>query len=638
MTKFSNYIERLEEIRRLSTPTMQGIPNEDGYSDRLRDNFLQIGKLAKENRAFLNATFFPTIETGHDLSGEEIDNLIDMGQSLLSSADVENLDLPMVSLITERLLKDAEDRGDIDAIIRNLDARMDTCYALMMLMGRSNANPETSMAFRREGLDIGQRLIGMLAHDRFEQLDSESRKIVLTDVRYMAAFYEGLPHDDPMQKQELELLENVLALADDPFYREKAAGFNWRYFRYRALNYYAKCTDLCNVRGFDAGALQRICERTEQFMALWQSDPEYFSQFDNEKQVTMLLYRNRYLAGRIDFDTYHDKLVALYEQRDPGRYDLNGIYDNLQLPAEAICLLDSDNLTEDRARRLSQAYRNIIHYAFRMPNGGSLSSLLEYYVSFIDRFIEVPGGLTFEEMSLKCLAALHPPTYIHCVMVGRLTRCLCSHLIEQNPGVLVGVLGCKTAQEVALRRDEITDFAYHAACCHDFGKLTIIDTIFVYGRNLFDMEFGLIQSHPRSGYDLLIRHESTRAYADVALGHHRWYDNTKGYPQDFNTAKSPLKPLIDLALCADCLDAATDSVGRSYRNAKTFDDFIEEITPELGTHYAPWLMALITAPKVRADLKNLLDAGRRETYRETYHLLKDMCETTEDRDDTGADA
>lgn len=638
MTQFSDYIARLEEIRRLSSPSMQGIPNEDSYSERLRDNFTQIGRLAKDNRAFLNAIFFPTIAEGHELSAEDIDNLIDLGESLLSSAAVENLDLPIVSLITERLLKDAEDRGDLAATIRRLDARMDTCYALTTLMGRANANPETANAFRREGLEIGQRLIGLLDHESFERLDPESREVVLTDVRYMAVFYDGLPHDDPSQGKELDLLERVLRLADDPFYLEKAAGFNWRYFRYRALNYYAKTTDLCNARGFDGDALARICDRTEQFLALWQSDPEYFSQFDNEKQVTMIVYRNRYLAGRIDLNTYHDKLLALYRRRDPGQYDLNGIYDNLQLPAEAICLLREDDLPEDSALRLSQIYRDMIRYAFRMPNSGSLSSLLEYYISIINRFIEVPGGLTFEEMSLQCLAALHPPTYIHSVMVGKLTRCLCDHLIDRNPGVLTGLLGCESADEVVARRDEITDFVYHASRCHDFGKLPIIDTIFVYGRNLFEMEFGLIRSHPRSGYDLLRRHKSTRAYADVALGHHRWYDDSRGYPEHFNTAQSPLKPIIDMVLYADCMEAATDSVGRSYRSAKTFEDFIAETTPEFGTHYAPWLQALITAPEVRADMERLLGEGRRETYRNTYHLLKKMCDTSRDHCETEADA
>ena len=626
MTQFNNYVARLEEIRRLSTPSMQGIPDADSYSDRLRDNFREIGRLAAENRAFLSTVFFPTIAADHNLSPEEAENLIDLGNALLSSTDVENLDLPIMSLISERLLEDAEEKGDLSETIHRLDTRMDTCYALMTMMGRASANMRIADRFRREGLSIGRRLFELLDHETFARLDAECRNIVLTDVRYMAVFFEGLPADDPEQLEQPVLLDRVLQLADDPFYADLAGDFNWRYFRYRALNYYAKTTDMCNHRHFDADMLQRIWQRTEQFAALWQSDPEYFSGFDNEKHVNMLLTRNRYLAGRIGFDEYHDALLELYRYRNPDQYDLNGIYDNLQLPAEALCLLDPDHLPAEVAARLPALYRNVILYAFRMPNSGSLSSLLEYYVNIIDRFIEVPGGPTFEEMALQCLAALHPPTYIHSVMVGKLARCLCGHIVERRPELLAGVPGFPTAAEVRARRDAIADFVFHAALCHDFGKLTIIDTIFVYGRNLFDMEYGLIRSHPRSGWELLMRHASTRPYADVALGHHRFYDNKGGYPEDFDTSESPLKPVIDLIQCADCLDAATDSVGRSYRAAKTFEEFVAEITPDLGTHYPPWLRGMLDDPDIQRDLRALLRDGRRETYRKTYYLLKAMCD------------
>lgn len=620
MTDYNDYVDRLEQIRRLSTPSMQGIPNEVGYSERLKENFLQIGRLAAENRAFLRGTFFPTIAPEHALTEEDVDSLAALGDALLSASDAENLDLPIMELISGRLLKNAEAKGDAAATIRSLDARMDTCYALMMVLGRANADARVADLFRQEGLEIGRRLFALLDHDAFAALDAQCREIVLTDVRYMAVLYEGLPPENAEQHREIDHLDKVLALSSDPYYRELTPGFDWRFFTYRVLDYYAKVTDMCNLRRFDAPALERILERTEQFAALWNSDPDFFSRFDTENQVNMLLYRNRWLAGRISRGAYLRELIGLYARRDRDRYDLNGIYDNLQLPLEAICMLDPDALTGEAKARLTAFYRDMIRYAFRMPNSGGLSTLLEYYANIVDRFIEVPGGLSFEEMGLQCLAALHPPTYIHSVMVGKLARCLCDHLIDLHPRLLSGVLGCDTAEAVRDHRERIADFAYHAGLCHDFGKLTIIDTIFVYGRDLLDMEFGLIRSHPRVGHEMLMKHASTRAYADVALGHHRWYDNSRGYPEDFDTESSPLKPIIDLVLCADCMDAATDSVGRSYRPAKTFEAFEAEVISALGTHYAPWLPEIIAQP----DVRQLLDEGRRETYESAYHLLKAM--------------
>ena len=623
MSDYSAFVRRLEEIRRLSSPSMQGIPDAESYCAQLQQNFIRIGELGLENRRFLNAVFFPTVQSDKLLSSDETSSLLSFGEALLSARDVENLDLALMSLVSERLLGDAEQEKNLSLTIQRLDIRMDTCYALMSMMGRSRTASEIADRFRHEGLRIGRFFLGLLERDRFEQaLDERCREIVLTDVRYMAVFYEGLAADNPMQLEEPALLSRILTLADDPFYHRLTPGLNWPYFRYRALNYYARMTDLCNARGFSPEALKDICERTEDFAALWRTDPEYFSQYDNAKQVRMLVYRNRFLAGRIDADTYRDTLLALYRQRDPDRYDLNGIYDNLQIPAEAVCLYDPENLSPAEVRSLDTLYRNMIRYAFRMPNGNSLSSMLEYYFHIIDRFIEVPGGITFENMMLKCLAALHPPTYVHSVMVAKIARCLCGRLIDRDPALLKGVPGCATAEDVLARREALCEFTYHAGLCHDFGKLGIIDTIFVYGRNLFDLEFDLIKTHPMAGYALLKRYDSTRAYADVAAGHHRWYDNSRGYPEAFDASSSPIKPIIDLVLCADCMDAATDSVGRSYRSGKTFNDFIAEIAPELGTHYAPWLGPLLN--DADPAIRELLSKGRRETYRDTYYLLREM--------------
>jgi HD-GYP domain-containing protein (c-di-GMP phosphodiesterase class II) len=173
-------------------------------------------------------------------------------------------------------------------------------------------------------------------------------------------------------------------------------------------------------------------------------------------------------------------------------------------------------------------------------------------------------------------------------------------------------------------RDAILNYTWHAALCHDAGKLFIIDTIFVYGRKLLDMEFDLIKTHPKMGAKILERYSSTRKYAEVALGHHKWYDNSRGYPEEIDTSNSPVKTIIDLVQCADCLDAATDTVGRSYNRGKTFDDLFKEICDGSNTRYAPWLPELLSKAEVREDIEFLLASGRDQNYHDTYQLLKSV--------------
>lgn len=75
---------------------------------------------------------------------------------------------------------------------------------------------------------------------------------------------------------------------------------------------------------------------------------------------------------------------------------------------------------------------------------------------------------------------------------------------------------------------------------------------------------------------------------------------------------------------ADCLDAATDTNGRSYNRGKTMDDFLGELKEGSGTRYAPWLVELVSKEEVRADLTFLLEDGREKNYYNTYHLLKNV--------------
>ena len=211
-------------------------------------------------------------------------------------------------------------------------------------------------------------------------------------------------------------------------------------------------------------------------------------------------------------------------------------------------------------------------------------------------------------------------------MVGQISVCLCSYLADIHPELLVGVLGCESVEDVKTHRSGILNYTWHAAVCHDFGKIPIIDTIFVYGRRLLDDEFSIIKTHPKTGYEMLSKYESTASYAEVALGHHRFYDDSKGYPFDFKTADSPVKVIIDLVQCADCMDAATDSVGRSYNKGKTIDDYVKEVREGSGERYAPWLLDLFDREDVRADMDFLLTTGRAETYRDTFVLLKGVKE------------
>ena len=115
-------------------------------------------------------------------------------------------------------------------------------------------------------------------------------------------------------------------------------------------------------------------------------------------------------------------------------------------------------------------------------------------------------------------------------------------------------------------------------------------------------------------------------YANIARGHHKWYDNSKGYPTNFSTAALPEKILIDLVTVADCIDAATDTVGRSYSKGKSLTDMKRELSEGAGTRYTPYIPELMEDTKVFADVEFILSSYREKLYRDTYVRLQNVSE------------
>ncbi len=626
---FQKYIDRTAKIRFLSTPSLSDIENADEYAVKLRENFQIIGKLAKENREFLDSFFYPFLKKTENLNEEEINQLTSFGDFLVNPEAAESLDLPIVSLISDRLVSQASADGNLYKEIKEKDVQIGVIYDLMNMTKRLSAYPEISEHYRDLGFRLCDFYFNLLKKEKFEKIeDEECREIVVTDARFSIAFFEGIKDNPQKNQEQLDKLLYMLELAEDPFYQKLIPNFEWRYHKYRALQYISMATEKQNLAGYSKEQVLLIYEKSLELSDLYNSNKDYFTEIlkggESEGFCEFYVVHNKFFAGLIDKETYVKALIDIYNKCDKKDYSGGGGYLNLSIPLELFLLIDKKHYTMKDQNLIQTIYKNLLSYAFHMPNGESVSSLLEYYCDIIDEFIEEPSGYTCEQMMLQYLAAFHPPTYVHSMMVGLITECLCRHLLNHMPEKLIGVLDSKNVEEVNEKYDEILNLAYHSACCHDFGKTTIIDTIFVYGRRLFDMEFDLIKTHPKTGYNILKKYASTRQYAEVALGHHKWYDNSHGYPEDFDTSKSSVKPIIDLVLCADCLDAATDTVGRSYNTGKKLDDFVTEIKEGCGTRYAPWLSDLFSMPEVYSDIEYILKNRRQQSYRDTFFLLRNM--------------
>lgn len=168
------------------------------------------------------------------------------------------------------------------------------------------------------------------------------------------------------------------------------------------------------------------------------------------------------------------------------------------------------------------------------------------------------------------------------------------------------------------------EFMRRAALYHDIGKLSIASVVTNEFRPLTDHERKVIRRHPALGVELLAMDRDLARFHDTTLGHHRYFDGKDGYPAEFDNTASPVKIITDILTVADCLDAATDMIGRNYSPVKHFGATIDEMNRQAGTRYNPDVLGLIiNTPELYHELEAIVDNEWMNIYYRIYETYFD---------------
>ena len=210
-------------------------------------------------------------------------------------------------------------------------------------------------------------------------------------------------------------------------------------------------------------------------------------------------------------------------------------------------------------------------------------------------------------------------TYAHSAHVAEIAETLMRGILQYQPEMLKGQLGCNTEQDVKRHKKKFLEYIHRAALYHDIGKNSIISVVNNDYRPLTADERKIITLHPELGLKFLELSPKLETFHDTMLGHHKWYNGKGGYPASFDNTKSPVRLMIDIVTLSDCLQAATERIGRNYKGDKTFDTVMKEFRAEAGTRYNPDLVAFIDAhPDVADKLSDLIEDGWVEIYYNIY--------------------
>ena len=145
----------------------------------------------------------------------------------------------------------------------------------------------------------------------------------------------------------------------------------------------------------------------------------------------------------------------------------------------------------------------------------------------------------------------------------------------------VAHLATAIAEEMGLSRDVIDGVRY-ASMIHDIGKISVPAEILSKPMRLSAPEMGLVQTHSRSGFDILKDIDFPWPIATIILQHHERLDGS-GYPGGLKGAAICVEARI-LGV-ADVVDAIASH--RPYRPARGADAALDDLTAQRGVLYDP---------------------------------------------------
>lgn len=317
-------------------------------------------------------------------------------------------------------------------------------------------------------------------------------------------------------------------------------------------------------------------------------------------------------------ERYRDVRKSMLRQR---MKDLN-MSVALQPYLTILYLNDLADISESRKKKNARwmcrdivtIYRHRIHHLSQTSYISNLTTLATY--PRLLKYLSDKERVQF--LNMLCVAT-QVTTYAHSSHVGMIAKVVMEGVVKYRPDLLVGVMGMKTAADVRRSKRKLCRFINEAALYHDLGKNSIISVVNNDYRPLTDEEVEIIKRRPRMGLVYINISKDMEKYHDTTLGHHKWYNGKGGYPDDFDNTKSPLRIMIDIITFADCMQAATEKVGRNYKEEKTYDALMEEFRQDAGTRYNPDLVEMVDRHEnVARKLSLLVNDGWQYIYYQIY--------------------
>jgi len=568
------------------------------------------GAFRRNTDTLLKKHLYPMLENIAAISDEEEAEMYDTAQRLSSYA--ARIDPGLALKIYQGLLQWARSRGDVAKTIRYLYWCGITTFFFFRTQNMSGEQDKEITAYFEEGASYS---------DRYHSFDDpETRQYIHRCLGNKSMMY----YHTHGAKKAIESEELCFSFWNQLLFMGKDLDFPWLNYFMACLNHrhgHLATTAHTDPDGATKAELREILDIAITINKLYSKNRDSFSVFGGTRYEFML-WEAQFLSDLISFDHLYENCYRKKAEFSPDDFSPDALFVKLQLNSYLMFYAAKMQKLKDRKDDIIAAVSKDAVDAFSLiPMSVSPANVSEHLRFFASNLSDVFDPVEQMDFVLRMTTFRHIPTYAHSIMVGKISEYLTKRLINQCPDRFIGCLGFDNAGEVAEHADDLYRFVEIGSLCHDIGKISYVCNPYMHTRLLTDEEYAVIKAHPEDGAAMLTRDDNAdinSAYIEVIMGHHKFYDNSGGYPEDYDTSKLKNKMLIDIIAVANVIDSATDLIGRAYSEPKTLDGIIAEISSGAGVLYSPIVAGALKDDAVAAEIKHILDVDRKNAYYTAY--------------------
>lgn len=606
----NRYIDNLKRVQELMDfPKLSPREPKELYQLRVK-NGGQARKLIQENTALLRENLMPMLDDIVSVPEDTANELAEFAAAL--AGGVRQLDLVLGYTIHDALITYARHWKKREFLIQELYY---TGLALFYMQSRIGSTGKHLYNWKI-GLVFGEAAAYLKRYDEIH--DMETRGFIHRAMANLALAYHNTETPAEAEKKA-QIIRRSLRVLSDPAYHEKSPSLPWDVYITKSHQERTTLMTLLRTGADDSRIVREVMESAQY---VWERQLE-----NSRKRGTPV--EQRWVVG-YEAALYHcgvqpltkllQRMEDVYMERNADDYSDDGVYANIfHIGLYADYLRRDEELVWKKKEVLKYMYRMLMRYVQNAPNDQWNEGVTRNLLEMMKSFIEYPDGLAYKDFLLQMVVCRDPDAFVFARRVAEVSVMLMQAMIEQKPQELVGALGIDRVEEVAQHRNELLEFAYDSGMLHDVGMIAFGGVVRSSGRSWLEEEREMYACHAYAGYQMLRRCDSTRAYAQTALGHNAFFNGMGGYPKEYVRAKNPEAAVTDIVSAAAFLLRQMSEQLYVERPRLSAAEAVELAGRRAGERFSPAVCEL--AAELLPELEAYVEAGSEQAYCEAFRRL-----------------